>query len=91
MRLRLQQTLSLAGLTLLDCFRQPQGLLLTVGVMTAMGVLPLVVTHQFGETGKLIRDSVLALYLLGGLLLAVQTAIGGSAGGRPARRTAAAR
>jgi hypothetical protein len=82
MRLRLQQTLSLAGLTLLDCFRQPQGLLLTVGILAGMGILPLVVTHQFGETGKLIRDSVLALHLLGGLLLAAQTATGGAAGGR---------
>ena len=76
MLFRFNQIRALAGLALLESIRQPVCLLLTAGTVTGVGLLPLVVNHQFGETGKLIRDSVLALFLLGGLLLAANAASG---------------
>jgi hypothetical protein len=76
MLLRLHHIGTLAALTLLECLRQPVCLLITVATLVGMGVLPLVITHQFGETGKLVRDSVLALFLSGGLLLAANAAAG---------------
>lgn len=69
MSLRINSILAVAGLTVLEAVRQPLCLLLTAGTLLFMGILPLVVTHQFGEPGKLIRDSVLAVFLLGALLL----------------------
>jgi len=66
-----RQFVSLVGLTAVETARQPICLLLAICcvVLTALG--PLLLLHQFGEEGKLARDTGLALHFVFGLFLAV--------------------
>ncbi len=54
-------------MTAVQELRQPVLLLVTVSGSVAMLLLPVLIAHQFGEDGKLVRDSALALYLVFGL------------------------
>ncbi len=47
--------------------RQPVLLLITATSALAVLLLPVLIAHQFGEDGKLVRDSALALYFVFGL------------------------
>ncbi len=68
--------LSITRLTLVEIPRQPALLLLSSTLLLLMASLPFLITHSLGETGKLQRDSNLALLFLGSLLLAVPAACG---------------
>ena len=70
MMLRARQFLTLAGLTAIEAIRQPICLLLAASCVILMGLTPLLVMHQFGEEGRLIRDSALAYHLIFGLFIA---------------------
>ena len=79
MRRQLCQLWALTGLALRESMRQPALLLITTAVSTLGALFPLVLAHQFGEPGKLVRDSVLGLQLFFGVViggLASATAIG---------------
>lgn len=66
--------LPLARLTSVEIPRQPALLLLSTTLILFIGFLPFLITHNLGEAGKLVRDSALAMMLLGSLLLAVPSA-----------------
>lgn len=74
MRLACKQMIAIAWLTALETVRQPICLILTTSAILFIGVLPLVVNYTFGETGKVIRDSGLAVFLLMGVLLSTYAA-----------------
>ncbi|MGA0334233.1 MAG: ABC transporter permease subunit, partial [Kiritimatiellia bacterium] len=64
----------LARLTCVEIPRQPALLLLSTTLLLFIGSLPFLITHNLGEAGKLVRDSALAMMLLGSLILAVPAA-----------------
>ncbi len=65
----MRRCMTLAGLTAVEVIRQPVCLLLTVSCITLTALTPLVLLHQFGEDGKVARDSGLACHLLFGILV----------------------
>lgn len=69
-----RQFLSLAGLTALEAIRQPICLLLTTTCVVLIGLVPQLVMHNFGESGKLVRDSALALHFVFGLFVSATAA-----------------
>ena len=71
---RIQQFWTLAGLTALEAIRQPICLLLTTSCVIATALAPLLLMHQFGEEGRLARDSGLAFHFVFGLFVAGFTA-----------------
>ncbi len=68
--IRLKQFLALAGLTAVEVLRQPVSLLLFVTALACMGMSPLFLLHNFGESGKIVRDGALALHMFLGFMLA---------------------
>lgn len=50
--------------------RQPVSLLITVTALVLMGLSPLLLLHNFGESGKIVRDGAMALHMLMGFMLA---------------------
>jgi len=70
MMLRIKQLVSLASLTALESIRQPLCLLLTTACVILTALVPLTLMHNFGEDGKLVRDSGLACHFLFGLFVA---------------------
>jgi len=69
MRLMTKQFMAVAHQTTREATRQPICVLLTAFGIAFASLLPLMISHTFGESGKIIRDSALALFLLLGLLL----------------------
>jgi len=69
-KLKLAQFLVLARLTTVENLRQPICLLLTTACVVLIAVVPLVQLHDFGEEGKLARNSSLALHFVFGLFVA---------------------
>ncbi|NCC52331.1 MAG: hypothetical protein EOM20_14090 [Spartobacteria bacterium] len=69
MRLPVKQFIAVAHQTTREATRQPICVLLTAFAVLFTALLPFLVTHTFGESSKVIRDSALALYFLLGLLL----------------------
>ena len=67
---RLRQFIALTVLTALEAMRQPICLLLAVTCIALTALVPLTIMHNFGEDGKLVRDSGLALHFVFGLFLA---------------------
>jgi hypothetical protein len=59
-----------AGLTAVEAIRQPICLLLTTTCVVLTALIPLIAMHNFGEDGKLVRDSGLAFHLVFGLFVA---------------------
>lgn len=88
MRLTLRQLWLVSHLTALETMRQPVCLLLTATCLSLMALLPLLIAYQFGEDGKLVRDSALALHSVFGLCVAGYAA--GSALSREIRSGTAA-
>ena len=74
MRLTIKQFLAIAGLTVLDAFRQPITFLITLGSVAFIGLLPVLLTHTLGESQRLVRDSALSLHFVAGLVLGACTA-----------------
>lgn len=72
--LRIRQFYTLAVLTAIEAVRQPICLLLTAGCVLFTALTPLLLMHNFGEDGKLARDSGLALQFVFGLFIACYTA-----------------
>lgn len=66
---KLKQFITLAGMTSLEAIRQPICLLLSSTCVLLTGLVPLITLHQFGEEGRLARDSGLAIHLVFGLLI----------------------
>ena len=67
---RIRQFLALAGLTAIEAIRQPICLLLATSCVLLTALVPVLSLHNFGEDGKLARDSGLAAYFVFGLFLA---------------------
>jgi hypothetical protein len=72
--LRIRQFCTLAVLTAVEAIRQPICLLLTAACVLLIGLTPVLLLHQFGEDGKLARDSGLALHFVFGIFIACYTA-----------------
>ncbi len=66
----LRQLIALTGLTALEAIRQPICLILTLSCVILTGVMPMVLLHQFTESGKLARDGGLAFQFVIGLFVA---------------------
>ena len=66
--------MTLARLTALDAVRRPLCLLLVSACLVLTALTPLVLLHQFGEEGKIARDSGLACHFIFGLFIAAYTA-----------------
>jgi len=80
-RLRLQaaQFRAITSLTLVEIIRQPLCLLLTASAVFLMGLASLQ-AYQFGEDGRIARDSALAIHFVFGMLVgcyAAHIALGG--------------
>lgn len=75
MRWRVRQLAAITWLTTREALRQPICLLLAAAGVVLVAVLPGLIMHTLGEPQKLVRDSALALHFVGGLLLAVVTAV----------------
>lgn len=65
-----RQAAALSCLTALEAMRQPICLLLATTCVLLIGLTPMLLMYQFGEDGKLVRDSALATHLVFGLLIA---------------------
>ncbi len=61
---------SLADLALTESLRHPVVLLLTLSAVVLTIVMPLLITHSFGEAGRLARDGGLAFQFVFGLFVA---------------------
>jgi hypothetical protein len=68
-RLKIKQFMAVAGLAVMEAVRQPLCLLLLLTVVLFTGLLPFLITYSFGESGKLVRESGLALHMVSGLLM----------------------
>ncbi len=55
----------------LESMRFPACLMLTGSGVLLVSLLPVLITHQFGEASRLVRDSALSLHLVLGICLAV--------------------
>ena len=82
------QFLAIARLAAIEAIRRPVFLLVSLACLGGIVVLPLVLNYTLGDSARIIRDSALALYFTGGLLLAAHAA--GEALGRELRRGTAA-
>lgn len=65
---------AIARLTTLEAIRRPVFLLVALTVLAAIVLLPLLLNYTLGDSARIIRDSALALFFVGGLLLAVTAA-----------------
>ena len=70
----LRQLTILTALTAAEMLRQPICLLITIVCVALTTMVPLMTAHNFGEYGRLARDSGLAFQLMFGLALAGYTA-----------------
>jgi ABC-type transport system involved in multi-copper enzyme maturation permease subunit len=69
MPLKLKQFLTLAGMTAAEIIRQPICLILTTSCVVLTSMIPIMIMHQLGEEGKLVRDSALAFHMVFGMLI----------------------
>lgn len=69
LRRSINQFFAISGLTALEAIRQPVTILLTTMIVLFSGLLPLLIMYDLGDASKLVRDSVLALHLVAGMVL----------------------
>ncbi len=69
MLLKIRQFITLSSLTTSEAMRQPICLILAISSIFLMALIPILSLHQLGESGKLVRDSSLAIHFLFGLLI----------------------
>lgn len=62
---------SLSRNSALAAVRFPLSMLLTGSGLLLVSLLPVLITHQLGEAGRLVRDSALSLHLVLGIVLAL--------------------
>ena len=79
---------ALARHAALEAVRRPVFLLVSLSVLAGIVLLPLLLNYTLGDSARIIRDSALALYFTGGLLLAASAA--GESLARELRRGTAA-
>ncbi len=82
------QFAAIARLACLEAVRRPVFLLVALTVYAGIVLMPFLLHYTLGESARIIRDSALALYFVGGLLLAATAA--GEALARELRRGTAA-
>lgn len=82
------QFLAIARLAALEAIRRPVFLLVSLSVFAGIVLMPFLLLYTLGESARIIRDSALALYFVGGLLLGATAA--GEALSRELRRGTAA-
>lgn len=66
--------LAIFRLTALEAIRRPVFLLISLFVLAGIVLMPLLLNYTLGDSARIIRDSALALYFVGGLLLAAVSA-----------------
>lgn len=66
---RTKHFFALASLTAIEVARQPISLLLLATSVVLIGLAPLLLMHNFGENGKMVRDSALAIHFVFGIIL----------------------
>lgn len=79
---------AIVRLAALEAIRRPVFLLVSLSVFAGIVLMPFLLHYTLGESARIIRDSALALYFVGGLLLAATAA--GEALARELRRGTAA-
>lgn len=82
------QLFALARLAALEAIRRPVFLLVSLVCIGGIILLPLLLNYTLGDSARIIRDSALALYFTGGLVLAATAA--GETMARELRRGTAA-
>jgi ABC-type transport system involved in multi-copper enzyme maturation permease subunit len=83
------QFLAIARLTALEAIRRPVFLLVSLACLAGIVLMPLLINYTLGDSARIIRDSALTLYFVGGILLAA-TAAGETLARELRRGTAAA-
>ena len=68
------QFLAIARLTALEAIRRPVFLLVSLSCLAGIVLMPLLLNYTLGDSARIIRDSALALYFTGGLLLVAVSA-----------------
>ena len=82
------QFLAIARLAAIEAMRRPVFLLVSLSCIAGIVLMPLLLNYTLGDSARIIRDSALALYFVGGLLLAAHAA--GESLSRELRRGTAA-
>ena len=82
------QFCAIARLAALETIRRPVFLLVSLSVLSGILLLPFLLHYTLGESARIIRDSALAFFFVGGLLLGAQAA--GESLSRDLRRGTAA-
>jgi hypothetical protein len=82
------QFLAIARLACIEAIRRPVFLLVALSCIAGIVLMPLLLNYTLGDSARIIRDSALALYFVGGLLLAATA--GGETLARELRRGTAA-
>lgn len=85
---RTVQFMAIVRLAAVEAVRRPVFLLVSLSVLVGIVALPLLLNYTLGDSARMVRDSALALYFAGGLLLAAHAA--GEAFARELRRGTAA-
>ena len=62
----LLQFIAIARLTLIEAIRRPVFLLISLVCIGGILLMPLLLNYTLGDSARIIRDSALALYFLGG-------------------------
>ena len=68
------QFLAIARLTAIEAIRRPVFWLVALSAIAGIVLMPLLLNYTLGDSARIIRDSALALYFVGGLLLAAYAA-----------------
>jgi ABC-type transport system involved in multi-copper enzyme maturation permease subunit len=70
----LSALLAIARLAAIEAIRRPVFLLVSLGVAAGIVLLPLLLNYTLGDSARIVRDSALALYFVGGLFLGAHAA-----------------
>jgi len=70
MKTGIGQFVWLTRLTAQDIIRQPITMLMLLSSILLIALLPLLITYRLEESGRIVRDSALAVHFISGLLLA---------------------
>jgi hypothetical protein len=68
------QFFAIARLTAIEAIRRPVFLLVSLSGIAGIVLMPLLLNYTLGDSARIVRDSALALFFCGGLLLAASAA-----------------
>ena len=68
------QFFAIARLAAIEAIRRPVFLLVSLACIAGIVLMPLLLNYTLGDSARIVRDSALALYFVGGLLLAALSA-----------------